>query len=511
MSNLTDKNNSKSGKDNLLIIFLSVFVCTLAIAAVRLYYLHDNCDLATDVFYHIKISDMFPDFIFIKKFPWTQLSVWKTNFYDKELGFHIIIYLLRTLERLIGISTQAPFNFLSSIFVFAILSSYTFGCYLSKLKYSYLIPFLFLGLSPLFLQRLFLIRPHLISIILFGICLFVLFSEIKPKNKNIALFILAMIYAYFYSSPHLILLPIIAYSFSIAISQGLKNNVRKVLLRPVSAIAGIICAYIIHPQFPNTFIVWFIQSSVVFKNIILNRQGVRIGQEAYGANVYTAIFNSFLYLFTLFNLYLFFKLKNKKIQHITLFIISIISLLGITLSMRFIEYCIPANALLFIYLLNSNDKSLLHKKYTSAIFITCLICLFALNIKMVNIPSITKSPYYDFANWTEKNIKKDSYIGQINWDTFPFLFYSSDNFNYSFALDPMFSYAVYPERVKIINQYRHLEHMCSPEELSNALGTNLLFVSRKDPHIAIFLNKQGVYYLYQGKDGWLFDLNKQAK
>ena len=498
----------QSKKINWSYTLLTVILCTAIIGLYRWYLVPDYHDLGFDVFYHVKLSDMFPDFIFIKKFPWTQLSIWKNCFYDKELGFHIIIHFIRTIQELLNQSISPPFNTIDIFFVFLILSIYSFGCYLTRLKYSFLVPILMITISPMFLFRLLIIRPHLISIILFGITLFTLLSKLSYKRKAAAVFLIAVAYGYFYSSPHLILLPVVAYIAGLFISSGFnKKSVKYLLLIPL-AILGITFAYMCHPQFPNTFIAWYIQSAMVMKNILLNSShGLRIGQEAYGATAKEELINIATYVLTLINLFLFIKNKNKSPQLITLLIVCTISLLGFSLSKRFIEYCVPANTLFFIYQLNKTKWKKTIKKVHWAALLILFSGLFFYNYSKIDFSHLKTKPFNDFAQWLNKNIPPKTYIAQINWSTFPFLFYASNNYYYSSALDPMFTYAAYPEKAIKLKQYRYLEKVWSPKELSNILNSNLVFVCRKDPHIAVLLNKQGVKFLYQGKDGWLFDLS----
>jgi len=148
-------------------------------------------------------------------------------------------------------------------------------------------------------------------------------------------------------------------------------------------------------------------------------------------------------------------------------------------------------------------------KKKSTIFITLpLVTLFFvfINLRIACLKNGVSNPYSNFANWAQKNIRPTTYIAQLNWDTFPFLFYSAPQFYYSTALDPMFTFSVYPEKAVKMHNFRTMKELYTQKELIEIYNSNLLFISKKDFHIALYLNKEGLLFLYQGKDGWLFKL-----
>ena len=518
MNKVTRPNNQ------FILALLSIILCLTILTLIRVLYSSQGSEFGHDVFYHIRISDMFPEFIFMKSFHWTRLSVWFSHYYDKELGFHIIIAMIRQIQNLFNLSLNPPFNFISAFFALSIFSVYTFGCFLSKIKYSYLIPFLFLSLSPSFLFRILIIRPHLLSIVLFGLCIFLLFSKIKAKNKAIMVFILGIIYSYSYSSPHLLLLPVIAYCAAKIISKK-HSSISELILLPTVSILGIATGLLVHPQFPNTYYNWYIQGIVVIKRMLADSNALRVGGEIYGTNITGAIINSGIYVITLVNLFLFLKViksvKNNKLNYdivpiVTLFILSFTTILGYSISKRFIEYNIPINSLFLIYLLNAYFETckinhtrplFFTKKRKIFTYVTVLLLFGAAvsyNTKILNLKSCTLRPFTDFSKWAKKNIRPGSYIAQANWSTFPMLFYAAPEYDYSTALDPMFSYSVFPKRSLAIYKFKSLQKGYTRKELIQMFGSGLLFVSQPDYPIALELKKQGINFIYQGKDGWLF-------
>ena len=79
-------------RKKLLFLFISLVIAISIFTYIRTSDLSNGQDFDNDVYYHIKAGDMFSYFATTKEFPWTVMSIWKTTFYDKELGFHGIIF-----------------------------------------------------------------------------------------------------------------------------------------------------------------------------------------------------------------------------------------------------------------------------------------------------------------------------------------------------------------------------------------------------------------------------------
>ncbi|MCP4179740.1 MAG: hypothetical protein GY756_18430, partial [bacterium] len=293
----------------LFLLIISFTVTFLLFIFYRMAMFDKGGDLGLDVYYHIKAADMFPYISTTKHFPWTEMSIWKTNFYDKELGFHAILYILRNIAGYMGISPGAPFNFIDFVLVFTVLSTISIGGYIYSKSASLLIPPLLVFSSPLFLQKLFMIRPFLISIMLFMILIFLLLWKTKFVYKCIIVFFFGWIYALCYSVPHVILIPVVCYIFADILMYRNRRSFFSLFLL-LTAILGICIGLLIHPQFPNTFTVWYVQGVIVLKQVFsLSGNNMVLGTGVLAPNLSMIIINILPFIF--FVLYIIYFILNK--------------------------------------------------------------------------------------------------------------------------------------------------------------------------------------------------------
>ena len=202
------KNESK------IILFLTIMIAFTALSTLfflRLYNLKNGYEYGVDVFYHIKMGDFFPKVCMDKTFSWTQLSIWKTNFYDKELGFHILLSVIISIINFLNIKCEPPFDFINLALTIILTLPIIFYCLKNKLITSFLaVPSIFF-ISPLFLLRINMIRPHVISIALFILVIYLLSSEMNFRKKCIFFFLLSWIYTFTYSVPQVLFIPLFAF------------------------------------------------------------------------------------------------------------------------------------------------------------------------------------------------------------------------------------------------------------------------------------------------------------
>ena len=498
-------------KTTFYLTFIFALLALIVYSLLRIYYLKGGYEYGVDAFYHVRMAEFFPSVCFEKTFPWTQLSIWKTNFYDKELGFHALLSGFIYIQNILGLKTAAPFNFLniSTLTIFIVIV--IIGINKLKLKTGFIAVPLLLFISPLFLLRLNMIRPHTISISLFLLIIFILISNLRYREKIFSLFLLSWLYTISYSVPHIIFIPLIGYCTAAYYVKKHSNiTIKKTFFLFLIVILGISAGLILHPQFPNSVYCWYIQGFMVVKKIL----GYNIGQVGLGLELLaptgkTIIENISVFLLLLTNtvFIILLKEKRKNVQLITFFFIQIIMTVGFYFSERCIEYAVPSAVICFVIAL---DKLLarLNVKYLVCNVICFLIIILvftsSLQLNKDYLKSSQFTPCNSFSDWAPKNIKPGAYIGQIRWGEFPRLFYPAPQFRYSMAMDPMFSYFVFPKKTVRLERFRMLIEPIPPKELKEILGTDLVFISKNDPVPANYLIKSGAKVIYHGNDGWLF-------
>jgi len=527
-----------------------ILIISIVVTFTVFMYIRANCiipgsDYGVDVYYHIKAGDMFGFFSTSKQFPWAEMSLWKTNFYDKELGFHAIIFLLRQFSTYIGVPLSAPFNFIDGFFVAAIIIVTSIGSWFYCRTSSLIIPPFLIFISPFFFEKLCMVRPQLISILLFTVVLLILMInspkraciinqqtnnkaqdqlfEVDKKNKSafgsiklkcVLLFLIGWLYSLCYSVPHIAIIPVFIY---VAVSLVLDKKYRSLFLL-LSVIIGIAVGLTLHPQFPNSYKLWYIQGYEVVKKILgLSSSQVGLG-IGLGAPTAKSLFqNSLIYILLIVNFI--YILMNKKTNKnvFFLFVLQLVMLLGFLFSKRCIEYAVPAGVICTAYIINNyNEKTSYSHFFKMLSSVKCLV--FSGLIFLVIMSPLTRSflhyrtnavkvsPLYSFAAWADSNVKKGTYIGLLQWGDFPRLFYVAPQFKYSMALDPMFSYYAYPKRTEVIEQFRLGNKKVGPKALSKALGTDLVYCSKYDHMPVMYLVGLGAQVVYYDKQGCLLKL-----
>jgi hypothetical protein len=502
-------------KKFILFLIISTLISFVLLIFLRVSNVYSGADYGVDVYYHIKAGDMFPFFATTKVFPWTEMSIWKTHFYDKELGFHLIIYILRHIGSFLGISSQAPFNFVNLCFSGFILCMFSVWGYFKCRKSAFILAPLLVFISPVFLQKLIILRPALISIVLFSLTLFILISNSTFKRKLFYIFIMGWLYSICYSVPHVILLPLFVYFISRLFTKDIKSNI-KYLLFPCFGVIGIIVGLTIHPQFPNTYLNWYIQGfQVVLKMFGLSSSEVGLGSGMLAPSAVAIKQNMLVFILLFINIVLFWSSRIKDEKKIFLILLQLVVIAGYFFSKRFIEYAVPVEVICFALLTSCEYKDknehiiLMFYSKTKTLLIGGILLIFVMlpinNSVLKKILIIP--PCYQFGEWQKDNLPKGTYIGLLNWGDFPRLFYTAPELKYSMALDPMFSYYVYPERTNIIEQFRlGYNQRLTPAELKKALGTNLVYAPKFYQTAVMYLLEKGAHVVYYDKDGCLLKL-----
>ena len=509
-----------NNKISLLLLIIFSVITYYLVVFLRIHNLVPGADYGADVYYHIKAGDMFPFIATTKIFPWTELSIWKTHFYDKELGFHFIIYILRNIAGLFGFSSAAPFNFVSFCFSGFMILFVSIWAYLKNRRLAFVIVPLFVFISPMFMQKLTIIRPALLSITLFFLTLFVLLSNKSFKFKIITIFILGWIYSLSYSVPHIILMPLGIFFISRLFTKNYKSEL-KYLLLPIAGLLGVFVGLTLHPQFPNTYINWYIQGyQVVLKMFGISHYQVGLGDEMYAPNAFLLKMNAVVFILAFINIVLFCCSKEKSKNKIFLLIIQTFTVIGFCFTNRFIEYAVPATVVTFaIFTAQTAEVSesnpiirFFSSKITGAVAAIILIFFMIPYNNTIMSRLYFLPPPYKFAKWAQTNLPENTYVGLLNWGDFPCLFYADQDLKYSMALDPMFSYYDYPKRTATIEKFRlGIDKSITPQELSNALGTDLVY-ARKLYKVPVFdLMDKGAYPLYFDDVGCLLKLPPPEK
>ncbi len=480
-----------------------------------------NSENCADAYYHIKISEMGPAVFGADSFQWVKMSVWSDHFSDKEYLFHTILYLLSIVKKALGLGEGHPaFNFYSLPFIAVFMSVYIIAAIKLKAQGPILLSLACFFSTPTFLNRMMMMRPHMLSIILMtGMIILLYYGFSGSLKRRIFLplvFVLSFIYGLAYSNPHFI----IATTLAFCLAAYIKDSQRTVFLPLLLSAGGVLAALVLHPQFPSTFINWKIQCIDVMLHTLSRESHIQTGLELHRPGWKWICINGLVFLTAIYNIVLYALLVKKagfqklSIEGTALLIMTVMWLGASFIVMRSIEYLSPVTFLCTGVLIR--DKRLADIKLTKSIFadnmkmllfsVTGLASVLSI---WINIDRPTNRVYAPekLALWMKHaNIESGTLIANVNWSDFPVLFHTMPQYRYISGLDPVFSWKKNPEGMEKIEQFRRGLITMTPEELGRITGASYAYARNSD-----LFRKNGFTVLYDGKDGALVKLPSLAK
>lgn len=202
-----------------------------------------------DPYYHIKISELITQQGMLKEFPWTQVGIWKDKFADKEFLFHVyLIPFIFVFPNLI-IAGKVAISVLVGVFFtlfYRLLNQF-------QVQHPFIWTLVGFGTNYIFIQRLCMVRPHVLSLVLI-----LLFIESLWKQQRWKLLLISTVYALAYTAAHLPVCIAIIYG-TVSWIHRKKFEINQLLLTFSGAVGGMV----VHPQFPNNLKTWYVQNALL--------------------------------------------------------------------------------------------------------------------------------------------------------------------------------------------------------------------------------------------------------
>ena len=498
---------------------LFAFLLPLTLIALFRVFTFTVGDNSQDAYYHMRIAAEGPSVFMAKQFPNLTMSIWQEQFSDKEMLFHIILWILSIIPGLSAFSEYAPFSVYATVVSGLLLLSFVLVARSLGLKHLWIYSLGLLFISPIFLNRILMLRPHVIASALILIS-FAIFLRTDSLKKSWLCLAAGFVMAWAYSNPHFILFSACAVSVPCLI----KGNYPRAFMIPTIALAGVALGYLLHPQFPNSFITWKVQCIDVVRESI-GKPVIEIGAELSPAGGDWFMVNFLFCVLAYINYFLFVrnleKSSLKKMQDDTLACaaVSLVTFSGIFFGQRAIEYSCPFNMLLCGLLirdaLQNGLFSALSFKKGATFAVLILLVAASLNFywhKNVYDPRRIKE-YKEVCTWVKEKsgIPPHTVIGNLDWSDFPQLYFGLPDYRFLSGMEPMFSYVRFPERMKMLEKFRTGQAWIPFEDLQTLLECRYLFLSEKYSKPAAVMKLRGAKVLYEGKDGTLFDLQESRK
>ena len=414
-----------------------------------------------DCFYHIRIAEQGPGTFLAREFPALQLSVWRDAFADKEWLYHFGLWCLSGIRKVFGCRAEAPFHFEAVVSICLMCAAFVFAARRSGVRARTLFAgsLLFAMLTVNSLGRLEMVRPHVLSLTLL-LAAFGLLAKGSLKFRVWALTGISFLYAWSYSSPHFIVLAAVVFAL-----LSRKTDSWRALLLPAGAAAGVCLALLIHPQTPNTLLIWKIQSlDALSSPLTYGADTNRIPSELMSPDGREFVTAFPLFLIVFLNLILIVRTLEYRgraglsAAGAAAAVFGLIFAGAFFWAKRSVEYAVPFSVLGFLILADSAARNgvplagLRDWKKSSWV-------LFAVSVLTAGASSYL---YYDRVHGREfrplpelerylaAEFRPGYALMNADWSDFPRLYYTAPHLRWLWGLDPSFSMARDPRKTKLL-------------------------------------------------------------
>ena len=511
----------RAGRIMLVFAFLIPFVW---LGALRICVMKTG-ENSQDALYHAMMAKLGPGVYAAKRFPWTQMSVWKDHFADKELLYHAGLNAIFTIEKAFGADPDPPFHAAALFYSgLAIL-----GCLFAAGRLGVRPVFLLAGaplfsvIVPNYTFRLSVLRPHILSIAFLSFTTGLLAKG--PFRFRLAVVgILSFCFAWSYSNPHFIV--IIPLVFALV---RLKSGGWRELWLPALSLGGVLLGLLLHPQFPNSFIIWKVQSWDAL--IAPMMAGVRLAKPSemlsphFGFNKTVAP----LYLMAWCILMMYVRLAERKglwkidpnVTAVTVLACGFTA--GIFVAARTVEYAGPFAAIAFLLLLEYMTREGFRLPLSRFRWgVPCLLAVLSVGLGVYSshyfrkeCPQVLVRPLPKTVAFLKENVPAGNPVVNLDWSDFPALFYHDHDHLWQWGMDPMFSYSRDPRRTLLLTSTTPgLGGDPYPEDVYRAFGTKYAVLLWPRIAQASYLYEHGwkivKSYVDPGEEeGWIFALDER--
>ncbi|MBI5367160.1 MAG: hypothetical protein HZA54_08995 [Planctomycetes bacterium] len=411
-----------------------------------------------DSYFHARFANfVLPNFGFLKEFPWTQESLWRSAYSDKETLYHLVLAPFCRSAGDVGLIAGAKLAALclgSAVFLAFYMAARGIG-----LARPALWTFVFFSVGPLFLYRMLEVRAHVLSVLLT-----IASVPLLVGGRTRWLFGLGFVYAWSYAAPHLVVCLALVYAV-FAWVGGAPFRWGGAL----AAAAGVLAGLAIHPHAPNSFRMWEVQNVTVLTRAwgLGADAGLWLGGEFDAASTreilgYAAGLPA-AWLAAAGALALGGRVATARTHGLLGLAAAGTGLLA--LSVKFVEYAAPLTVLFAASALEGALGEGWRARaraagrrggVTLAAGIACLAALHGLCLATTHaIVRRDTGPYQiGAAAWVREHVPTGTVVMNLNWDDFPILFFYDPLHFYLVGLDPSFHWVVDAEGARWLEETR---------------------------------------------------------
>ncbi|PCI39320.1 MAG: hypothetical protein COB53_03430 [Elusimicrobia bacterium] len=432
-----------------------------------------------DGYFHARAAQTLPARGLSRKFPWTQASIWKETFHDKEFLYHLWLAPFARGESPIRGAAVAS----------SLLAAGIFAGFFLLLRH-HAVPWPLLGTTILaamggpFLLRLSFVRAHVLSVFLFIIALHFLLSR-KPK----ALAILGAVYAWSYSVP--LIFP--AFAFLYCLGRKLSGEEADWKLAG-AAVAGVVGGLVVHPYTPLSIgSLWTHLQILTIAATQRSLAAIEVAREfaPYGTRDFLLAYPGLVLTAIVLVLGGWRAGKKASAETMGLLTAAAAAFLATLVVSRTIEYAAPlaAAAVMFAARDVFDDETVKSlsawmKKERRPRFLLkpgfflivlgvhthCLAYVFAMADNNDN------PRFHAAAHWMRKNLKEGETVVNLWWDDFPDLYYSAPRQRFLVGLDPTFMLQWDKEKALKLERMRTAREPLDPAWLAETFEARVMIL-----------------------------------
>jgi len=408
-----------------------------------------------DGYFHARFAALMPTQGLSRAFPWTQLSIWRDRFCDKEFLYHLAMLPFARLgqDPILG---ARIFGVLLSI---AVLVTFYAVLRAQRVRFPAIFTALTLATGGLFIARLGMLRSHVLSMLLLTLGLHFLL-----QRRWRALLILGFIYAWCYTVPFVLLLTAVPFVLGSRLA-GPRLDLRL----PLAAGAGSVLGLAIHPYTPLTLetLLTYVQ---VFRLGLQGAatSGFELGNELYPYSlpVFWDIYPLLLILVAALPPVL--VLARKRLEPGTLGLAAA-ALFWFTMtaaSPRFAEYSVLLVAATWALLVRDlwpwlEARPLWQRpglRATAAgLALATLAGFHARSLAFYQVYQTQAAPSRFFTGacaWMARTLAPGATVLNLYWDDFPELFYDGYRQTFIWGLDPTYTIRADASRARVLEDFR---------------------------------------------------------
>lgn len=435
--------------------------------------------LDNDGYYHIRWAAMlrenWPHLPPFKALPLTTLN--QQSYVDHHYLFHVLLVPFTLGDLRVGAKLAAVvFSSLGIVSLFALLVAY-------RVRYRWLWLAPMIAGSEHFLYRMSMTRAPALSLALLGLGTHLIF-----KRKHVWLALLSFVFVWSYSLFPLMLAFTLAYSITVYLAER-----RIDLWGTLASAIGIVAGLVINPYFPKNL-------TLFREHFLMKYTGtysVDVGVEWYPYETWVMLgISAVAFAIYLIALLAFdYRERARDLKPLFFLIVSVMFLLLVFQSRRFIEYWPPFAVLFaaftmaprlegmnFAWLTRTRDR-VIAAVAAAVVTVAAILWMGWCTWQAREDVKSETDPYAyrGAAEWIAANTQPGSMIFNTDWDDFPMLFYYSPNNTYIVGLDPTYLHNRDPELWRVYAKITLGEEDNPAPMIRERFGAEYVFTDNEHP------------------------------